>query len=328
MPESKNASSLHWVLGAALLLIGLFVVVALVGVNSQADNIDTQTTITNEAPTVVDVFINVSAYTFSNTNSGAITTSTITPAVGATVTINVNGSVHDPNGASDITLVDGTFYRSGVTSACSVDNNDCYKDAACSTQADTRSQNPSNEYLDYTCGPYNITYWADSTDAGGAYVAQNWVAGVGVQDNALGTDLDETTTREMATSADLLIGANTIDYGTLAKGVSTTAGNNYEQVSTQNGNDVTSLNVSSSADMLCSNLGSIEIGSQRHATSNVGYGSGTNLTTVATDTGLDVTYRTHESVANTGSLWWNIAIPSNNISGVCSGVTVITEIAA
>ncbi len=295
----------------------------------QADNVPTQITVTNASPVVVDWFVSATSWGFTNSNTVPVTSTTITPTSGGTTSFYVTGSIRDENGAGDIEHVEGVFYRSGVGDGCSADNNDCYVLAACDMRADTRSQVPSNEHKDYNCS-FNITSWTDSTSAGGAYPSQTWGVAIGPYDTAGASSRSiNATAREVATLGDLII-PGSIAYGSLSKGESTTDANNVEMSITQGGNDVTSVLVRSLANMLCSNVGFIGIGNQEWALADVshsGIGS-TDLSSTPTDTGLDVTYRISDTVANTSSLFWNIEIPANNISGVCTGVTIITEVAA
>ena len=97
MQEQK---SLHYILGASLAVIAVFVVVALVMINSQAS--DTQVTINNVAPSVADVYLADSAYEqaffYSGTGFGVINDL----SAGSTITRYVTGTVEDLNGNGDI----------------------------------------------------------------------------------------------------------------------------------------------------------------------------------------------------------------------------------
>ncbi len=318
--------SLHVFLSIVLVGIGLYVVLILTGVESWADNIPSQTTIANVAPTVVDVFVANAQWNFSDANSLPVTVTTITPTAGGTTSFWLTGSVHEPNGVDDIDHVTGSFYRSGTGLPCTDDNNDCYNYNACDLRDDTRIDVGSYEYRDYSC-PISVAYWIDSTSTGGNYADENWGVNVYVEDLS-GSGSSKSTSREVATVLDLNIPAS-INYGTRTAGEKSTVGNNVEMVFTQRANDKADVNVQGATTMMCDNLGSIPDGNQEWALTDVAHSdiASTDLTNSAVDTELEVNYRLSESLEETKTLYWNIEIPSVNISGVCSGVSIITEVA-
>ena len=318
--SSKDTSSLHWILGAALLLIGLFVVVALVSVNSQADTVNTQTDVTNNAPTVEDVFINDAAFTFADSYGGGTINTLV---AGGQKSIYITGNARDTNGRGDIKTISAVFYRTAVGDGCSPDSNDCYGVASCGTQNDTEGD---LEVLEYSC-PINLDYWADSTDTGGPYAGTTWTVKVNIEDNGGLSGSDSSVTKTMQTLLALNI-PTSINYGTLSKGQSTTSLNNKTQTMTQQGNDEADVEVSSSADMTCTNTGTIPVANQEWSLTDEdhSHGSMTDLSGSATDTNLAVGYKTAGDV--TVDLYWNIELPAQDISGTCTGTTTVTAIAA
>ena len=320
----QNKNSLTWVLGGALVLIGIFVIVGMVLRRSQADDVETTTTVPNVDPTISSVYISSSADGGADSFGSGINLTT-----GGTKTIHVNGVVEDLNGAADITNVNVMFYRSDVSggAACTDDNNDCYKNWTCDTAAGSTSNR-----LTYNC-PIALQYYTDSTDGSGpnGVAGTNWIARVAVTDGSA-TTTNSTNTVEVNTSMALTI-PTTIQYGSLALGAETTDSNNQEMSIVQNGNKVTDVEVSTAAAMTCAR-GTIPIANQEWSLTDVSYGSGTDLSSSAADTNIGINTNVDDSDGSatnpsdgTRSIYWNIAIPSSGIEGSCTGTTVITAIA-
>jgi len=246
-------------------------------------------------------------------------TSGINLVAGNNKTVYINGIVSDPQGASTITSVEVTFYRSGVGSSCSADNNNCYI-----ISCDTYTILSLNE-LDYDC-PVPMTFYTDATDDGSQYSIQNWIARVEVEDRDRNTDVDSSETNDVNSLLALDI-PTSMDFGTLLNNQKTTVDNNLEMSIEQQGNDEADVLVSGT-DMSCSTLGSIPAGNQKWSLSDLGYdGNGTNaLTDGPTDTNLDVGYRTDDGTPLTKTLYWNVFIPYN-VVGSCSGTDTVTAIA-
>lgn len=319
MQESK---SLHYVLGVALALIAVFVVVALVMINSQASDTNTVVTIDNVDPTVESIYLSDYAEPGDGTqltdDYGGGTINSL--VAGSTKSVYLTGIVQDNNGAADISGVSAILFRTAQTSSCTADKNDCYQDSTCETYA-----GPNFDQLYYSCGPYVLQYFVDSTSTGGAYLSDNWTGRVAVTDG--GTPVASTITKEMQTLLSLSI-PTSINYGTLALGASTTMANDQEMVITQYGNDEADVEVSSSAAMSCSVHGDIPVSFQEWSLTSVDHSTtGTDLSGSATDTNTNISYRISDDTALTGSLFWGISIPPSGIEGTCTGATVVTAIA-
>ncbi len=316
---SKDLSSLHWILGAALILIGLFVTVSLVGTSSQADTVNTQTNVTNHSPTVEDVFINTSQWAFSD----GFGSGTLNVVPGGAETIWINGNVRDQNGGGDIDDVSVEFYRTTMSTGCAPDSNYCYTANGCSTQNDTEGD---LEVLEYSC-TFNLDYWTDSTSTGGTAPSDDWTTTVTVTDNAGSTGSDSSVTKEIGTTLSLDI-PTTINFGTLSKGQKTTSLNNQTHVITQRGNDEADVEVSSASDMTCTNTGTIPVANQEWSLTDEDHSDASmaDLSGSATDTNLGVGYKTSGDVSK--NLHWNIELPASDISGTCTGTVTVTAIAA
>lgn len=314
----NEESKIHWLLGGSILIVFILVVGYIMN-QSQADTITTRTEITNTAPAVNSVFI-------SNALNGKVddySGGTITPEIGATKTLHINGTVSDANGEADITGVNMAFYRSGVSGAevCADDKNDCYKVAACTIS------NRSGTTADYDC-EIAIDYWVDATDAGGRFSGEDWKVYTKVTDVSTSTGTDNSVTKEMATTLSLTIPAS-IDYGTYGLGAATTNVDNQEMVLSQQSNDQADVQVSG-GDMACSAIGTIPFANQEWALTDVAHSdiASTDLSGTLTDTNIQVEYRDSETVNTTKTLYWNIEIPATGVRGTCSGTNTISVIAS
>jgi hypothetical protein len=325
MSEFKNSSALPWILGGALVLIGLFVLIALVSVRSQADSVTTTTTVTNSNPVVDSVYVNDASgtYTSGTYNSG---TTPITLTAGTTKTVYVSGKVTDANGVGssyatgDLNDIKAEVYSSATTSACTADNNNCYRVTGCTIAAATATQ------VNYDC-QFALQYYADSSSAGGPNSANTWQVTVTATDDATATGASTITTPEIGTLLALSIPA-TINYGTLTRAEKTTNSTNQAMTITQYGNDSADVEVSGTA-MSCSTIGDIAIGDQEWALTDLSHSAGgsTNLTGSAVDTNFGIAYRTNDGAALTKDLYWNVEMPVA-VSGTCTGTNTITAIAS
>jgi len=321
MQESQNSNALHWILGAALLLIGLFVVIALVNVKSQADVVSTDVTITNASPTVDAVYVNAtSSVTFAMDG-------TITPSSGTTKTVYVNGYITDTNGVGDISAVAASFYRVGQTCATDApggtDNNFCYKNSTSGIgSADCATSNVSSTQISFTCS-YPLEYYADSTSTGGVDAAGNWIGEAYVLDSNGNSASGNSSSFEIGTLTSLNF-AGSISYGTMGLGETTAEGSKVDLVVTQYGNDVATISVLAAADMSCNGAGSADIPKGNQVWSLGTLATGTALTVATVDTLVNLTYRTDDNTALTDNIYWGITIPSTGVSGTCTGVTTAT----
>lgn len=320
--NTSQNSSLHWLIGGALALTSVFLVIAIVVVNTNADNVSTSATVSNATPAVDSVFIS------STSNGGAGTDLTsVTLNAGTTRTVYVNGVVSDANGGTDIadTAVSVKMYRTTATngSACAADNNDCYAVAGASCTLGAASGTTRA----YDC-PVALQFWADATDAG-AYSATNWTASVTVVDIAgPATSSANTDTTEVNSLTALTI-PGSIPYGTLALAAQTTNANNQDLTISQNGNTQADVNVSSAANMTCT-IGNIPVANQKWATTDVGFtdvGSTALSGTPTQVSALNVPIRTNDGVNTSSILYMNIGIPVNGVGGSCTGTDVITAVA-
>lgn len=320
MTESNNSSALHWVLGAALLAITIFVAISLVSTNSQADQINSSAGVANANPSVDTVYFNTGPGTYRlSTNEGD---GIITLTAGVDTEFHISGTVSDTNGDSDISKVEASFWSpESVNALCSSDVNNCFRVSTCSTQ------NKDADSLDYDCS-INLGYWTNSTRTGGREDGGDWTATITVTDQ-LGSATTQTATIDIDTLLALDF-PSTIDWGTMAQGAKTTLANNVELDINQRGNDIADINIYGS-DMPCSNTGTIPGSNIKWSTADLGHAAITNPDRVlSTDSqnpklaDINIGYRLDTIISK--KLYWNIEIPEYDVSGVCTGTTTLTAV--
>jgi hypothetical protein len=318
-----NNQALHWVLGAALLLIVVFVVGALLLSNTMAAT--SQVEISNAAPTFVAAPVvsntsqGVEAYSGSPGTIGNLT-------AGGDRTIYIYGEVEDNNGQDDFNAISISLYKTGITCAANPNNdpNNCYwnndSNAGVGTCTFTNDANPLRK--DYECSA-NLASWTDATDAdAGSDAAKQWYLKVTVGD---GTTMATNTARtfEVSSLASLSIPA-TVDFGTMALNSVTTSANNQSQTITQQGNVANDVKVSmAGANMNCSaSTAGIPRANLKWSVTDVSFDSGTAMTDTPVDTDLGVAKQISAS-AVTKPLYWNISIPYG-VEGTCSSTVTMT----
>ena len=326
MSQTDNSNALTYVLGGALVLIGLFVVILLVSVNSQADSVSTSTTVTNVAPTVDTLVLKDNGTTVALNGTATLN-------AGTTETMTLTGTVSDDNGVStslaagDLAKIKASLYVNGTscTASASGDKNNCYYQddvtANCVLGAVTDSTT-----IAYTC-TFTPDFFADSTSIGGTSPAGKWTSWVYVEDDA-GLSTSSTQDFEMGTLLALSI-PSTISYGTLTREQSTTNSNNIEMTITQYGNDQADVELSSATAMSCSVIGTIPVANQKWSLTDLSAGATgvTALSGTAADTNIAVGYQTVDATPVTKILYWNIVMPAV-VTGSCTGTNVVSAIAA
>ena len=310
----------HWVLGAVLLLIIVFIILAFVMSRSEADDVTTSASIQNVAPTVDNVYINDDGSLAAGFVGGTVNVL----SGGGTSDVYVTGIVSDPNGDEDIASVDVVFYRTNHASAenCVADNNDCYKDGSAGSCTLSTAYGDVTE-ASFSC-TFSLQYFIDGTDEySDSYSATDWTVYVKVTDDDAESDTDTSITKEMQTLLSVNIPAS-MDFGTMALGASTTNENNQEMSITQYGNESADLEVSGAVLDCSVGTGEIPVGNIEWSLTDVSMDSGTDLTGSAVDTDFAIGLRTDDVSPTIKKLFWNIAIPSSGIEGNCTGTTTIT----
>jgi len=341
MAQENNAT--HWVLGGALLLIGLFVIIAFDLTRSQTETTTVQ--ITQATPTVdaVKLCINEAVAVGSCVGvsefTGANTTST---------EMDLFVQVSDANGYGDIASVGGSLYRSSVgLAACNTgsigagseyDGNSCYSNYDGQTSGGILSC-AQNDIVSTTSAWWKcdvtLQYWMDATDPSSNFAAENWAMDAIVVDSQSNTGISvNPSTFRNNTVLSMNFGSSTISYGPMSLGA-TKAG--VSVLGTAQGNsDVDMTIAANSAVMTCDGVGSanIPVANQRFGTSDSAYEAlASALSNSPQDLDFEVNVndnellaRTSETVAPSDTVFFGIGIPASGVSGTCTVAATLAAI--
>lgn len=320
MSEKANNPA-HWVLGVALLLIGVFVIAAMVLVNSQATT--TEVDITNSAPVVDSVFLSDTTAEGVNdwTMGSGQTSGLLTPTANDTTTVYVNGVVSDANGEDDIASVLGGIRQDNVLlTSCDevgeLDYNTCIVNTSCTLDTSVGTALEAG----YDCS-ITVQYYTDGTDSS-TNSTRYWNAFAQVTDDSAATD-DSTAAFEMGAVLSLTLSpSSSLDFGSGALGDELSV----TQTVTQTGNDEATLEVNGDENAAagtqmfdCDGGGDITVDQVAWTlNSEDGFGDATALTNSSADA-VNLTYRTDDSTALTDDLYWHLEIPSTGVAGTCTG---------
>ncbi|MCL9972016.1 MAG: DUF2341 domain-containing protein, partial [Candidatus Pacebacteria bacterium] len=222
---------------------------------------------------------------------------------GATTTIYATSTVTDNNGFADILFATSSIYRSVVGPLCSADNNNCYQIASTSCSLTNCSGNSCR----VQCAA-DIQYFADPTDTG-AFSAQNWLAGISVEDSTGLRDTQTTPGVELLTLQALSVTA-AIDYGSLEVG-STTGATNQQTTVLNTGN--ANIDIQLEGTSLTGTGSSIPVGEQKFATTTFSYSACSIcqfLTGTATTFEVDLPKPTSTSTPSADDVYWGINVPT------------------
>jgi len=236
---------------------------------------------------------------------------------GTTKNVVCAGTVTDANGYADITSVTAKLYRSAVTAEGDDDNANHYTltgDANCVPSGG--SENTET----YTC-TFPVYFYAEPTDAGSTYEAQNWVCEMTPTDT-VGAGTADDDTIEMATLQSISV-SETIDFGSVNPGAES-SGNHITTV-TNNGNVAVDYKVSGGG-LNCSTRGTISVASQEYGLSSFSYGDGAVLSESATDVNADLP-KPSSGTPVTDDAYWQVAVPAGS-EGTCTGTTTFVVRAA
>lgn len=327
---TKN-NSMHWVLGGALLLIGLFVIVALILVRSQADTSYPQASVgvDNEAPIVSasDIKICEGAATAGQYSGCSDISDNIILTAGGTDTNTIVFIARDGNGTSDLpaTADDATFFMSvGASPAgntCTQDNNYCYENLTC-TKGFSVGGSATASY--YGCS-LDLAYYAVQTIQGGAF----WSSWVQISDVAGSTAYATAVNQEMA----VLLAASfgNIPFGTKSLGYEGEAGEAVTVTHYNNGNKINDFDVIANSDLGCSTLGTIQASAIKFSElanqswSGSGYVLSRDATVDFANLNSPIRQNDSSTSAHADYSYWQIKIPDSGIAGTCNAtITAIT----
>lgn len=239
--SSKNADMSTWVFGGVLFLVGVFLLIGLVIVNSRADDVPTSGTVNNADPTVGALTLNdIDTNGAFGVGNGTLT---VTPSTTSLTSEFANwetyGIATDTNGCEDMTtggVVTGTlcyddnlgdaipcYEQTGVGEVCEVyDNVNCFAPEACvfdTLGTLNACSGAGDNDIAVTCA-YSVPNWFTETESD---ANAGWIGLVTVQDTNLGAgDADITFDADPVAAATYCVAqGSVIDFGAL------TVGENY-----------------------------------------------------------------------------------------------------
>jgi len=246
--------------------------------------------------------------------------SNITLIENTSTTVSVTATIQDTNGWSNIAYATSVIYRSGATTACTADQNNCYRMASTSCALSSCTGNSCT----VTCSA-NLQYFAESTDDASGFVMEDWRAHVTAVDYASMTGAATTTIGIELNSLYGIQVTNSINYGVLSAGANSESTNRVA-TSTNTGN--IALDVSVSGQDMVSGIYSIGISNQKFATTTFTYLTCTNCvaaSTTATTSDIALPKPTSTTAIAT-PLYWGILVPTTSPPLVFTGTTTFTSI--
>ena len=240
---------------------------------------------------------------------------------GTTKTVSCAGTVTDNDGFADITSVTADLYRTPVGTSSALSNNDHYRltgDANCVPSGGSGSSET------YTCD-FAVQYYADPTDAGSTYSAQNWTCTMTPAD-AAGNGTWASDTIEMNTLSALSItSGDPVNYGSVDPNADTGASNQSVTVRNTGNHD---MDPELSGTNLVNGGETILVSQQKYSATAFTYSSGGTVLT-GTDTGLNITLPqpTAGTVPVEDTILWGIGIPLGTAPGTYTGTTTLTAAA-
>lgn len=181
--------------------------------------------------------------------------------------ISVNYTIQDLDGCADVFTSGGvttTLYRSGVGSACSANNQNCYISSLVTSNNCTSGTSANGTTT------FSIYYFADPTDASSTYSSENWLASVAARDSTANTNSATSSAVELNTLVSIHSTAAEINYGTVPAGANS-GSVNQEAPIVNTGNASTTLLVSGTA-LSSPEIGVLATSSQHFATSSFIFG--------------------------------------------------------
>ncbi|PIQ67549.1 hypothetical protein COY25_01675 [Candidatus Uhrbacteria bacterium CG_4_10_14_0_2_um_filter_41_7] len=337
---TQENSLMNWVLGGALLLIGLFIISAIVLTKSQAEIASVQ--VSQVAPAINSV--KLCAF---NDPAGVdcLGIANFLGSPNAQTQADIWLNVTDLNGYGDVTRLTTSVHRSGIPLASCMnasvnghkDGNFCYNNMSFGNDAGiTACTVVSSVSATTAWWKCTITFepWMDATDALSKYSAENWMIQSWAQDSVSNNNW-KLATFENTSVLSMNFGSTTISYGQMSLGA-TKAG--VAVLGTLYGNSDADMTIQANVNsMACDGPGSssISVGNQKFSTDDVVYELlASSLTTFAQDldfetsaNGNKLLARTSETANPTDSVFFGIQIPNSGVSGTCSVTATILSVA-
>jgi hypothetical protein len=324
---TTNNQALHWILGAALLLIVVFVVGALLLAQSQAGS--GEVTIANVAPT-----IDVSSAEFrvggafdAGPKYGGGIINDLSPGSSDTP-VYISVEVTDDNGTQDLTAGSISFVRSDKTHAncddiAEIDQNYCYFQSTAGTCGFfPLSPTPSDTSKQLICS-INVKSQMDATGGAGALLdneSRHWDIYATVTDGALEDSEEMTLDFNVFPLTSISLSGDDIDFGTVAAGTSPPTADAEVVTITNEGNVPPSLKFQGNSGAFnCTGAGSIPVANLKF--SNALFSaefSGTQMDNLApVSSGYVINQNTTNDTYTQFDTYWNLTV-SEGTDGVCT----------
>lgn len=269
---------------------------------SYGDN--AQYTVNNKSPSVPDVKLN-------NEQNIDLTEE-------STTTVNITGLLSDDNGDADISSAVAKAYRTGIgAGGCSSYNaNNCYYNISCNLES---TDGDTNRYA--TC---TAVFWyiADPTSGAGItpWSSENWEAFLEATDDDSATgSATSSVAVEVNDLAALDLDTGDIGYGSLGPGQDTGVIN---VTSTVAATDNCALDTNLSGTAMTDDGNVIDVPYQEYSTTSApydNYGDGTDLATSTVEFELELAKSTATTTQSTSNIYWGLAVPGGQATGVYSG---------
>lgn len=313
-------------LGGGLIVVGTFLIFAILQVNAQTESSEATVEVNNVAPTISAENIKICAGSLTANQYAACSdiSDSITLSTAATDNNTIIFIARDGNGVTDLSNSGNAvfFHSSSATpagNACGQDNNYCYTGITCNKGLEVNAT-----AVRYGC-VVPLAYYAAATANSGA----NWQSWVTVSDIAGSSGYATTDNEEIEV---LLAGSfGNIDFGIKALGFEGGPDDHVANYHTNNGNVEIDFEIIADSDLGCSLDGTIPAtGIKFDRSPSLGYATSDftlSKTATVTFTELNAPVRTNDTATSehTVESYWNIKIPSSGISGICSAtVTSIT----
>ena len=235
---------------------------------------------------------------------------------GTTTNVSITATATDLNGYADMISATSTHYRSSTGATCTSSLSSCYQLSSASSTCSFSSCAGNSCTLTCTAP---VQYFADPTDIGSIFAADNWLSRIAVQDSSGLRDTQTSGGVELLTLYGLAVQTANINFGSLYPGGDTGTTNATTTVANK-GNST--INIQLLGTDLASGGSSIPVGQQKFSTTTFTYGSCAlcqYLSGSATNVTIGIPKPSSTSTPTTGNVYWGISVPNNTSSNAYSG---------
>ncbi|MDP2930376.1 MAG: hypothetical protein Q8N56_02085 [bacterium] len=252
----------------------------------------------------------------------------------STVDIMASVSVTDTDGCADISEVKAIVYRySSYTASCSNDPNNCYDEDLFNCVADGACVGNTQEYNCYASS--SMQFFADPTDSGSSFSADEWVVTVIASDSYWADvssssydDNDESDIEVNSLTAVEITAGSPINYGEVIAGQNTGAVNQTLTVKNTGNKGIDVMVYGTDLTGVC---GTITVGNQQYTSSSFTYND-YGKTLLATPgeryyNGQISWIKPTSTTPITNNIYWGISVSEGTATGVCSGTNTFSATA-